>query len=104
MGRDLKRRVERLEQAIGKMSLPWLHVMLTGDGPEAGPGDRVVDDWLIADNGLLVTQERVTTDPNDLGKRCPQKLDWARRYFEPLDELMPLIADRTLLKPWPGGA
>ena len=100
MGRDLKRRIERLEQAIGKMSLPWIHVMLTMDGPEAGQGERIVDDWLIADNGLRMNLERVTTDPNDQGKRCLEKLDWARGYFEPLDELMPPVADRTIQKPW----
>jgi hypothetical protein len=96
MSRNLKRRIARLEQSIGKMSLPWMHVALTMEGPPVGPGERIVEDWLSADNGLIVTLERVTSDPNDQGKRCQPKLDWARGYFEPPGELKPPPADRTI--------
>jgi hypothetical protein len=92
---DLKRRVERLEQHLGTVSLPWLHIGLTIEILPLNPGERIVEDWLSADNGLMVTRERLTTDPNDQGKRCPVKLDWARRFFQPPNDPLPW-PDRTI--------
>lgn len=74
MRRDLLRPLERLEQHIGQVNLSWLHIALTSEGPESGPGERIVADWLSADNGILMTHERVTVDPNDEGKRFWPKL------------------------------
>ena len=97
MRRDLKRRIERLERDIGKQSLPWFVVTTRRTAKlTLGPGERVVEDWLSADNGFLITEERITTDPNDFGKRCKQKLDWGRKFFEPLDEAMPAIECWTI--------
>jgi hypothetical protein len=50
---DLKRRVERLEQHLGTVSLPWLHIGLTIEILPLNPGERIVEDWLSADNGLM---------------------------------------------------
>jgi len=97
MRRDLKRRIERLERETGNQSVPWLVITTRRiEQTTLGPGERVVEDWLSADNGLLVTEARITTDPSDSGRRCKQKLDWGRRIFEPLDEAMPTPPSWTI--------
>jgi hypothetical protein len=96
MRKDLLRRVERLEQPMKQFCLPWLHIALTSDGPEPGPDERLVDDWLSAENGLVITIDRITMDPNDEGKRCTPKLDWGRQYFGPLEGVFPARTSRTI--------
>ena len=93
MRRDLKRRIERLEKHREPFSLPWFHLTtLPIDVRTLGPGERIVEDWLSVDNGFAFTRERVTTDPNDQGKRCTPKMDWGRRYFQPPEEAFPALA------------
>jgi|HubBroStandDraft_6_1064221.scaffolds.fasta_scaffold395609_2 hypothetical protein len=87
MKKDLLRRLERLERRVRGDSLPWFHIAVTIRGLELGPGERIVEDWLSADEGVLITQERVTTDPDDEGNRCPCKLDPLR--FSQLPPVFP---------------
>lgn len=84
MSRDLKRRIERLEQVRGTADLPWMSIVTMIDVETLGAGERIVYDWLSAENGLLILGERVTTDPNDQGRECTPVLTWGKRYFEPL--------------------
>jgi hypothetical protein len=70
MRKELSRRLERLERRVGGYCLPWFQIALTIHGLELGPGERIVEDWLSADYGVLITQERVTTDPEDQGRQC----------------------------------
>ncbi len=84
----LKRRIERLERNIGHRNLGWIVVLLSTDR-QPGPGERLVIDWLSADNGMVILTQRITPDPNDSGKHCTPILDgWARWYFEPVEEML----------------
>jgi len=83
MKKDLLRRLDRLEQRIGSIDLPRMVIATMIDETGLAPGERVVEDWLTDIDGWVTAELRVTSDPNDQGKRCtPVVSPWAKRFFK----------------------
>ena len=74
MNMKLLRRIEALERKLlWRKSVPPLVVVYRLD-PERtlGPNERIVEDWFEDHNNLITARERITSDPEDVGRRCPR--------------------------------
>jgi hypothetical protein len=74
--RDLARRLARLEACIGRGNRGPVKLCYVDPIDEArrealAANERIVEDWYDDRDGVLWTRERITTDPNDEGQRCP---------------------------------
>ena len=74
MTRSLTQRIGKLEAlyAAPKQIRSPL-VMLVERAPERvlAPGERVVEDWFRDGRSIVWARERVTTETEDSGRRCP---------------------------------
>ena len=88
MKRDLLRRLTKLEQRYqANAEMPPFIIGLPTLTPERrqqlATGERIVFDWLRNDNLFVEAVERITTDPHDMGRDCPNNTvneDLIRQY------------------------
>jgi hypothetical protein len=74
MTRGLTKRISKLEAAYTTPKLVRSPlVMLVGREQEGAlaPGERVVEDWFRDCGSIVWARERVMTDAEDVGRRCP---------------------------------
>jgi hypothetical protein len=74
MTRSLLRRVDKLEALYARPTLVHSPLeMLVGREQESAlaPGERVVEDWFRDCGSMVWARERLTTDTEDVGRRCP---------------------------------
>lgn len=75
MRRDLLRRIQRLEAGF-RSNEPWPSLVVVVRSIESEQrnqltaGERIVQDWFRNDNHLVLARERVTTEADDMGRRC----------------------------------
>jgi hypothetical protein len=76
----LKQRLERLERLERLTTQPpadrwpvmvWnMYPLPKGEIEQLAPNERVVNDWYRDLGGIVWSRERITTDPDDCGRRC----------------------------------
>jgi hypothetical protein len=74
MTRSLLRRFDKLEALYARPTLVRSPlVMLVGheQEPALAPGERVVADWFRDCGSIVWARERVTTETEDVSRRCP---------------------------------
>ena len=94
--KDLEKRVAELEKHSRPPRAPGL-IWIRELGPKAraglGPGERIVKDlYLDAAGKTVMTRERITGKPSDLGKRFPDGT-WDSTYLDECwaDPLEPIL-------------
>jgi hypothetical protein len=82
LSRSLSRRIAKLEQRLWYVEMPKFIVLCTNITKERrdhlAPGERIVVDWLSDVDGFANAIERITTEPEDQGRRCPEVITWSR--------------------------
>lgn len=84
MTRSLMKRIGKLEALYVTPKLvrsPLVMLVDSEQKHELAPGERVVEDWFRDCGSIVWARERVTTQTEDVGRRCP-----AGGYFPDLLE------------------
>jgi hypothetical protein len=74
MTRRLIKRIGKLEALYATSKLvrsPLVMLVERNQQAELAPGERVVEDWFCDCGSIVWARERVTTETEDVGRRCP---------------------------------
>ena len=86
--RTLLRRIEKLERWLDPVELPKMVVafgLAKQDYENMAPGERIVVDRISDVDGMLLIEDRITSDPHDPGRGCEEVLTCFSRHIRWID-------------------